>query len=209
MSVTIVLGPVGEVRGRLNDQDGRPIAGAEVMPVSFSRPAEDHPGQDLLRLSPELAGPLRTTTAADGSFAIEGIPPGCQVHATIAAPGFGKPRISWDATRPVTIVLDGRLGRIEGRLKPPDDARLSGKLSVSLRRKISREDRASAPFQVFYSQTVTADQDGASGSTTCRRAATRSSPSSAAIPAREPRWPRRSRSARTPSPGSRSRSSGT
>ena len=92
---------------------------------------------------------------------LDGIPPGCQVAATIAAPGFGKPTISWDASRPVSIVLDGRLGRVEGRLKPPADRGPSGKLSVSLRRKISREDRDSTPFQVFYSQTVPADQDGA------------------------------------------------
>ena len=145
----------------MNDQDGRPIAGAEVVPVDISRPAEEHPGQDPLRLSPELAGPLRTRTAADGSFALDGIPPGCRVDATIAAAGFGKPWISWDASRPASIVLDGRLGRVEGRLKPPDDRKPSGKLSVSLRRKIPREDRDSAPFQVYYSQTVPADQDGA------------------------------------------------
>ena len=89
--LTIVLGPVGQVRGRLNDQDGRPIAGAEVMPVSFSRPAEEHPGQDMLRLTDELGRPLRTKTAADGSFVLDGIPPGSQVYATIAASGFGKP----------------------------------------------------------------------------------------------------------------------
>ncbi|MFI5456457.1 MAG: carboxypeptidase regulatory-like domain-containing protein [Isosphaerales bacterium] len=159
--LTIVLGQVGQVRGRLNDQDGQTIAGAEVMPVSFSRSAEEHPGQDMLRLSDELARPLRTKTAADGSFALDGIPPGSQVDATIAAPGFGKPGISWDASRPVSIVLDGRLGRIEGRLKPPGDRKVSGTLSVSLRRKTSREDRASAPFQVFYSQTVSADHDRA------------------------------------------------
>ena len=159
--LTIVLGPVGPARGRLNDQDGRPIAGALVMPVSFSRPAEEHPGQDMLRLSDELARPLRIKTAADGSFSLDGIPLGSEVRATIAAPGFGKPVIFWDASRPVAIVLDGRLGRIEGRLKPPGDRKVSGTLSVLLRSKTSRDDRTSVPFQVFYSQIVSADQDRA------------------------------------------------
>ena len=159
--VTIVLGPVGPVRGRLSDQNGRPIAGAEVIPVSFSRPADEHLGQDLLQLSPELVGPLRTRTKPDGTFVIDGIPPGCRVSATIAATGFGKPLISWDASRPVSIVLDGRLGRIEGRLNPPSDRKVSGTLSISLRRKFLGEDRDSAPFQVYYSQTIPTDQDGA------------------------------------------------
>jgi hypothetical protein len=159
--LTIVLGPVGPVRGRLNDQDGQPIAGAEVLPVSISRPEEDNPqGQEYLQLSPELAGPLRTKSAADGTFVLDGIPPGSHVVARIAAPGFGKPQVFWDASKPVSIALDGRLGRIEGQFKPPNDRGLPGKLSVSLRRKFSREDRDSAPFQVFYSQTIAADPDG-------------------------------------------------
>ena len=65
---------------------------------------------------PELNVVFKTTTAADGSFMLKGIPQGAMIHATIAAPPFGSPRISWDATRPVTIALDGRLGRVKGRL---------------------------------------------------------------------------------------------
>ena len=197
--LTIVLGPVGQVRGRLNDQDGRPIAGAEVMPVSISRPAEEHPGQDCIRLSPELAGPFRTKTAADGSFALDGIPPGCRVIATIAAPGFGKPWISWDASRPVSIVLDGRLGRIEGRLKPPADRGLSGKLSVSLRRKIlARGSRLGPVPDVLLPDRPGRSGWRSSGSTTCHPAAMRSSPSSASD----------SRSRADESPGGRGRPEG-
>ncbi|MGP0068023.1 MAG: carboxypeptidase regulatory-like domain-containing protein [Isosphaeraceae bacterium] len=162
-AITIVLGPTGRVRGRVTGLDGRPIAGAEVMPVSFSRPAEEHPSQDPLYLSPDLAPAFRTRTDAEGSFALDGIPPGCRVSATIAAPGFGKPMISWDpdASRPASIVLDDRLGRIEGRLEPPANRVPSGKLSVSMRRKTAFADRGSVPFQVYYSDTVPADPDGA------------------------------------------------
>ena len=59
-ALRIVLGPVGEVRGRVHDQDGRPIAGAEVTPLAASLAGVDHPGQDSFRMPPELAGPLRT-----------------------------------------------------------------------------------------------------------------------------------------------------
>jgi hypothetical protein len=159
--LTIALGPSGQVRGRLHDRDGRPIAGAEVVPVLIQRQSEEHPGKEGIWLSPDLAALLRTRTVADGSFALDGIPPGCRVGATIAAPGFGKPTILWDASGPVSIVLDDRLGKIEGRLKPPADRGLSGKLSVSLRRKTPSADRDTAPFQISYSQTVPADPDGA------------------------------------------------
>ena len=65
-----------------NDQDGRPIAGAEVTPVNISRKHGDPPGQDYIRIPPELAGPFKATTAADGSFAIRGIPRDTEVQAT-------------------------------------------------------------------------------------------------------------------------------
>ncbi|MGO9467334.1 MAG: carboxypeptidase regulatory-like domain-containing protein [Isosphaeraceae bacterium] len=156
----IVLSPVGQARGWLNDHEGRPIAGAEITPVLISRQSEDHPGQDSIRLSPEFATLLRTKTATDGSFAITGISTGGMVEATIATRGFGAPRIYWDISKPVTIVLDSRLGQIDGRLKPPDARGLAGKVSVTLRSKPPPEDRASGPFQVLYSQTVPAGTDG-------------------------------------------------
>src|SRR5262249_44452322 len=138
--VRIALGPVGEARGRINDRDGRPIAGAEVTPAIISRKDADRPGQDYIRIPPELAGPLKPTRAADGSFAVNGPPQGAELQAIIAAPGFGEPRIYWDTTKPVAIVLDGRLGRIEGTLKAPDARGLSGQLTLSLRRQPPTED---------------------------------------------------------------------
>jgi Carboxypeptidase regulatory-like domain len=157
--VRIELGPVGEARGRVVDQDGRPVAGAEVTPVLLIRSA-DPASNDYIRLSPDLATLYRTTTAADGSFRLEGTPQGGSIQATFAARGFGKPRISWDATRPATIAIDGRIGRIEGRLKPADARGLSGRFSVSLTRWASPDRPAPQSFQRLYFRTITADPDG-------------------------------------------------
>ena len=55
----IVVGPVVEVRGRVDDQDGRPIAGAEVTPVIVSRTAYHRPGQNYLQFPP--SSPDRST----------------------------------------------------------------------------------------------------------------------------------------------------
>ncbi len=65
----IELMAVGDVRGRLTDQDGRPIAGVEVAPTLISRTNVDY-----VRLSPEVSAQFRTKTVADGSFLIKGIP---------------------------------------------------------------------------------------------------------------------------------------
>jgi hypothetical protein len=156
----IVLRPVGEVRARLNDQDGRPIAGAEITPAAIYLKSEDHPGQDYLPMPAELAGPLRATTAADGSFAIKGLPQGAQIQATVAAPGLGGLQVLWKTDRPATIVLDRRSGRIEGTLKPPDARGLSGKLTLSIRRPSPPVDGDPEPFRVLASRTETADPQG-------------------------------------------------
>ncbi len=157
--VRIELGPVGEARGRVVNQDGRPVAGAEVTPVLFIRSA-DLASNDYIRLSPDVATRYRTTTAADGSFRLEGTPQGGAIQATIVAQGFGKPRISWDTTRPVTIALDSRIGQIQGRLKPPDARGLSGRFSVSLTRWASPDKPAPESFSRLYFRTITADPDG-------------------------------------------------
>ncbi len=131
-----------------------------------------------------------------------------QVYATIVAPGFGKPWITWNPARPVSIVLDGRLGRVEGRLKPPGGRRLPGKL-LGLVEPQGPARRASLnPIP----GALLPDRLGRSGwRVPVRRRATRplsrSAPSSARIPARGARnpgsrgRPERRRPARDPGPG--------
>ena len=63
-------------------------------------------------------------------------------------------------TKPVAIVLDGRLGRIEGTLEATDARGLSGKLSLSLRRQLPTGDVAAVPFRLMVFRTVTPDNDG-------------------------------------------------
>ncbi len=157
--IRIELGPVGEATGRVVDQQGRPVDGVEVTPVLFIRSA-DPASQDYIRLSPDLARLYRATTAPDGSFRLAGIPQGGAIQSTFAARGFGKPRISWDTTRPVTIAIDGRIGRIQGRLKPPDVRGLSGRFAISLTRWASPDKPAPSSFSRLYFQTVSADPDG-------------------------------------------------
>ena len=76
------------------------------------------------------------------------------------ARGFGPTRISWETARPATIVLDGRLGRIEGRLEPPD-ARGSQGRSRSRCEAGCPPMPAPGPVPMMVFRTVAADKDGA------------------------------------------------
>jgi RNA polymerase sigma factor (sigma-70 family) len=141
----IELMAVGDVRGRLTDQEGRPIAGVEVAPTFIRMRVTP---LVCTWINPELTDLFRTTTAADGSFLIKGIPQGAAIWASIAAPAYGAPAIWWETSQAVTIALDGRLGRIKGRLKPPEGRELPGGYGVGLRGAPLPEHSAARPFEV-------------------------------------------------------------
>ncbi len=157
--VEIELKAGADVPGRLTDQNGRPIGGVEVAPELIRRSGQTNSG-DFIRFSAELTALLRTTTAADGSFVLKGIPQGAGIFATIASPAFGSPTISWDTARPVTVVLDGRLGRINGRLKPPDPRALPDQLALGLYSSPLPASAVPGPYEVFCRRNGTADKDG-------------------------------------------------
>ena len=160
-SIEVELGPVGDVRGRLTDQNARPIAGVEVKPVLLRPSGNSYPGA-YIRLSPEVGSVFRTITASDGSFVLKGIPRGAGIFAAIAAPAFGSPAVSWDTTQTVSIVLDSRLGRIQGRLRPPDALSLPRPLSLGLHRASSPAGAAPSPFELVYIfKSAAVDKDGA------------------------------------------------
>jgi RNA polymerase sigma factor (sigma-70 family) len=154
----IELMPVGDVRGGLTDQEGRPIAGVEVAPTSLRVRVAP---LDITWLSPEVTALFRTTTAADGSFLIKGIPQGAAIWASIAAPAYGAPTIWWDTSQAAPIVLDGRLGRIKGRLKPPEGRELPAGCGLGLRRAPRPARSDPGPFFVDLSpRQASAEKDG-------------------------------------------------
>jgi RNA polymerase sigma factor (sigma-70 family) len=155
----IAIGPVGEVRGRVIDHSGRPIAGVWVSPIQFSRPGDSGSG-DSFTLCPEAAASYVTKTAADGSFVLAGISPGARLKAAFAAEGYDELRFSWDTTRPVTFTLDNRLGRIKGRVEAPDLRGLAGRVSVRAQLRQSPGNTAAAPDQTQHYRSVPAGADG-------------------------------------------------
>ena len=160
MPVSIALAAAHEAKGRVVDTVGKPIAGAEIVPVIFERSHAQRQSNDYLRLTPALAGPLAATTAKDGSFALKGIPAGCEVHATLSAQGFGAPRVSWDSKRPVTITLDGRLGRVDGRLITSDAKELPAPLEPVIRPSSPPDEHAGGSFELVYLKIIKVGGDG-------------------------------------------------
>jgi hypothetical protein len=153
--VSIELEAVGDLRSRLTDQGGRPIAGVDVAPVLLSRTDTDYQW-----LSPEASAVLRATTAADGSFVLKGIPRGATIYLRVADPKFGTPMVSWDTSQAGTIVLDGRLGRIKGRLNLPEAARPDLPFTLSLVSHGRPRSSATGAFGVVCFRNATTDRNG-------------------------------------------------
>lgn len=98
-AVEMVLRPLGTLRGRVVDEQGRAVAGAGVL----ARPSSD---------LPRRSGEKPTPTAADGSFTLAAVEPGAAaIEAT--APGF-QPAI----LDPVEVPAGGEVSGLELVLEP-------------------------------------------------------------------------------------------
>jgi hypothetical protein len=153
--VEIELLAVGDARGRLIAQDGKPIAGIEVAPAGMNRT-----NTDFVWLSKEVRALFRTTTAADGSFILKGVPQGERITATMPATKFGGPMVSWDTSQAVTITLDSRLGRITGRLRLPDGKGVARSLPLGLHGPPRSPAFRTRPFELFLSKDTSTAPDG-------------------------------------------------
>jgi RNA polymerase sigma factor (sigma-70 family) len=151
----IELGPVGEARGRVIDQDGRAIANATLTPVLMSPPGADP--SDYVHLSQEVGTPIRATTRRDGSFVLTSIPHGAGLQVVVDAKGFGAVRMSWESAQAVSITLHGRLGTIRGRLKAAKSPGLGPRLSLHVYRTQPADGRGA--FQIL-NQFVEVGKDG-------------------------------------------------
>ncbi len=158
--VTITLSDVGDVSGQLVDQEQKPIAGAAVTIDTLDR-SQDKPGRyDAIRLTPATAKLYEARSAEDGRFVLHGIPKGARVQAVVGSSALGSPMVSWNSAQPVTILLDRRLGSIQGRLKHPGADPLTGSVKIGLRRELPGRAAGKEPFQIQLSKTVAANRDG-------------------------------------------------
>ncbi len=157
--VEIVVGDVVPARGRVTDQNGRPIEGAKITPLMINRIGTS--GSDnSFSLNPELIDSYRTVTANDGFFVLKDTPRGARVRAAIEAPGIGWLHFLWDSTQPMTFTFDDRLGRINGRVKLADGGAVPSPISVRARLDGSAAAPSARSHQSWFQESVTAGSDG-------------------------------------------------
>jgi hypothetical protein len=158
-NIQLDLVEVTDAHGRLVDQAGRPITGAKVIPVYVSRKAEQASGSISALLPATLTTLLHATTTADGSFVVKGLPRNIELGARVGAPGSRTALVYWLLSEPITIILDGRLGRIEGRFKTPDQRRIDGAPMPILRLSLIPSD-VGRKFRLAYSRKIQVGPDG-------------------------------------------------
>jgi hypothetical protein len=88
--LSLDLQPVGAIRGRLVDGDGRPVAGSPLLLVGEQ--------SDLTAVAARVAGGLLPRSGADGRFVLESVSPGSYVFAP-----FANDRIAPLAKVPVEV----------------------------------------------------------------------------------------------------------
>jgi hypothetical protein len=108
----IELYPVGEAGGCLTDSAGRPLPDVRLRVRSFGiRNGEGAGHEDWHVIPRQLSRPFETTTQADGTFILRGIPLGARVHASVSVSGYGDPDLFWTQGQAGDFRLE-RAGRI-------------------------------------------------------------------------------------------------
>ena len=125
-NLEVALVECTEARGRLVDQDGKPIQDAQIVPTLFEKGSIKGSGSVSAPLPPEVSALLSVRTLAEGSFVLKGLPRDTRITATIKAQGLGSPHVVWTPREPITFTLDRRPGRMTGRLTPPGQQRFEG-----------------------------------------------------------------------------------
>ncbi len=128
----IRLEPAFEVKGRLVDENGAGLAGATVL-TRFIAPARDKQPDAVRRFSGSgLASHLQARTGADGSFTLEGLPPGKPKCEAVTAQGVALRVDVRDGVRTASgveqVLLVGTRDswRLAGSVVGPDGAAMAG-----------------------------------------------------------------------------------
>ncbi len=128
----IELLPVGPARGRLTTRDGRPLADVRLrlrsLQVGAGKPFRR---QRQLFVPDDLARLFETTTNADGSFTLAGIPLGASLSVSADAPGHGSPALGWEQGGRGDFTLE-KAGRVRVRFTGADDPKQLAGLSLTL-----------------------------------------------------------------------------
>ncbi len=133
---------------------------------------------DFVWLSPAVRALFRTTTAADGSFVLRGIPQGAGMYATIAAPKFGSPMVSWEPTQAAGHRPGQPIGADQGSAPAARWTRPRSLVLPRIKEPAAVRGLPTAIPDAFGPRTLRRPRTAHSSSTACRRAGTESGPTS-------------------------------
>ncbi|MGC8643647.1 MAG: hypothetical protein ACP5XB_27630 [Isosphaeraceae bacterium] len=167
-NLEVVLGECTEARGRLVDQDGKPIKDAQIVPTLFQKGlikgsgfvSAALPPEVSAELPPDVSALLSVRALADGSFVLKGLPKDTRITATIKAQGLDSPHVVWTPREPITFTLDRRPGRMTGRFKPPGQQRFEGSAMVYLARVSEEKESGGQKYSIGVLRIVPVDRDG-------------------------------------------------
>lgn len=109
--LTLVLDPAGTITGRVVDEDGLPVAGAELVLAPLPGPA-----------GPSGSGPFRALADADGRFRFPDLPRGRRFDLEVFREGYVSASLPGVEARPGSpLRIELRVGRaLAGRVAGPD-----------------------------------------------------------------------------------------
>ncbi len=157
--VTVQLHDVKIYRGRLLDAAGKPIAKAQIKPMSWG--GGDISGQNRQRfdLSAKLVRPAAALSGEDGSFSLSGLPAEGNVTTTVTAEGFGSPYVAFTLSKPVEIKLN-KAGSIRGSIVTEKGDGEVGETKLFLTVSSDMARVRVGDCRVFYYKECTADKQG-------------------------------------------------
>ena len=158
-NIKLKLREVDVCRGQITDAACKPIAGARIVPLSWTVSPLHARERDHIEVPREFAAEDETKTDAGGAFVLKGVPRGGGAMIRVSAAGFGAPVIALDAGREVTIPL-ARAGSIAGVLTGAKNVTEAAGAKLAIRRQSPDNPGDGAAFRLHYWSEFATKADG-------------------------------------------------
>ena len=143
----IPLCPVANFRGRLIDEEGKPIAGGTLSVQQVTIPTKNDSSESS-SIPLEERDRYRTKTDADGFFTLHNIPVDGSIRVFLDLPKLGKCNLVWKVKNDDVIAIK-RTGSVLVKAIAPSKAKSLAGIGVYLSRQSENQD-AAAPQPTFF-----------------------------------------------------------
>jgi hypothetical protein len=159
LEVKLKLLEVETCHGRVTDADGKPIAGAGVVPLSWQDASFHVRDRNFAEVPQELAAEYETKTNDVGGFVLKSVPTHGAITARLRAAGFGSPLITFDSGQHISVRLD-RAGSVSGALTGAKNPQDVAGVKLAIRPQSAGKPDTAAMFQLHYFAEMASVKDG-------------------------------------------------